>query len=42
VREFGGIGGFGNVVGYVCVDCHGPFEVDDVELVRASRRQPTA
>lgn len=40
VREFGGIGGSGRVVGYVCVDCHGPFEVDEVEQ-RSPDEEPT-
>lgn len=36
VREFGGIGGHGKVVGYVCVDCHRPFEVDEIKRRRPS------
>ena len=40
VREFGGIGGSGKVVGYLCVDCHGPFEVEEVEHKRPDE-EPT-
>ena len=41
VREFGGAGGFGEVVGYVCVDCHGPFEVEEVEHKRPDEEPTT-
>ena len=41
VREFGGAGGFGEVVGYVCVDCHGPFEVEEVEHKRPDEEPDT-
>lgn len=41
VREFGGIGGFGKVVGYVCIDCRGPFEVNEVTAATRSAPEET-